>query len=189
MKADKRGGEFGFLNDGCAEGTLISKAAEGDDTAFELLMKAHLKVIYNYICIHVESKEDVQDLVQETMLGVWSGLKYFRNDSSFRTWVMGITRRKVYDFYRSRYKTSELTMPEDEGSLVSEDEPDRLLETLDVNSAVNRLNSMEQELVFLAFNAQLTYQEISEVTGIPLGTVKSRMSGVRSKLRKYLEKE
>ena len=144
MKADKRGGEFGFLNDGCAEGTLISKAAEGDDKAFELLMKAHLKVIYNYICIHVESKEDVQDLVQETMLGVWSGLKYFRNDSSFRTWVMGITRRKVYDFYRSRYKTSELTMPEDEGSLVSEDEPDRLLETLDVNSAVNRLNSMEQ---------------------------------------------
>jgi len=43
--------------------------------------------------------------------------------------------------------------------------------------------------LFLAFNAQLTYQEISQVIGIPVGTVKSRMSAIKSKLRKYLEKE
>jgi len=152
-------------------------------------MSDHLKVIYNYIRSQIKNDEDVQDIVQETMLAIWSGLKYFRNDSSFRTWVIGIARRKIYDYYRSKYKIPEVSDFDSVDSLMTEDESDKLIKAMDVNNAVIRLDSIEQELVFLAFNAQLTYQEISEVVRIPVGTVKSRMSAIKSKLRKYLEKE
>lgn len=168
---------------------MVSKANKGDKKAFELLMSSHLKVIYNYICIHVKSNEDIQDIVQETMFAVWSSLKSFGNGSSFRTWIIGIARRKICDHYRRTYKIPIVSISDVEDSLMIEDESDKLIKAMDVNNAVMSLNSTEQELIFLAFNAQLTYQEISEVTRIPVGTVKSRMSTIKSKLRKHLEKE
>jgi RNA polymerase sigma-70 factor (ECF subfamily) len=74
-----------------------------------------------------------------------------------------------------------------EDSLTIEDGSDGLADAMDVNNAVMSLNSTEQEIVFLAFNARLTYREISEVMNIPVGTVKSRMSTIKSKLKKRLE--
>jgi RNA polymerase sigma-70 factor (ECF subfamily) len=183
---------FCFLNDSCAENTLILKAVEGSDKAFELLMNAHLKVIYNYICIHIKRDDDIQDIVQETMLAAWSGLKSFRKNSSFKTWIIGIARRKICDHYRSKYRILTVSIFDEfdeKDSLRIEDESDKSIEVIDINKAVESLNSKEQELVFLAFNAQLTYQEISEVIQVPVGTVKSRMSTIRCKLRKHLERE
>jgi len=168
---------------------LISKAAGGDCRAFEKLISTHLKVIYNYICIHVKNEEDVSDIIQETMLAVWNGLKNFRQDSAFRTWVIGITRRKIYDFYREKYKNTVIPVYEAESALVAGDLSDELTETIDVSNAVLCLSKPEQEIVFLAFGAQMTYQEISEIVGVPVGTVKSRMHAIKSKLRKRLEKE
>jgi RNA polymerase sigma-70 factor (ECF subfamily) len=188
MKAEKRGGACGFLDGGCAE-NLISKASKGDKQAFELLMGTYLKVIYNYIHIHVKNHEDIQDIVQETMLAVWSGLKSFGNNSSFRTWIIGIARRKICDYYRSKYKISTVSIFDVENSLMIEDKADDLIMAMDVNNAVLSLDSAEQELVFLVFNAQLTYQEISEITQIPVGTVKSKLFAIKSKLRKQLETE
>jgi len=152
-------------------------------------MSSHLKVIYNYVFIHVKSNEDIQDIVQETMFAVWSSLKSFENNSSFRTWIIGIARRKICDHYRSTYKIPIVSISDVEDSLIIEDDSDKLIKAIDVNNAVMRLNRTEQDLVSLAFNAQLTYQEISKVTQIPVGTVKSRMSAIKSKLRKHLEKE
>jgi len=127
---------------------LISKANKGDSEAFELLMDAHLKVIYNYIYIYVKTDEDIQDIVQETMLAVWSSLKSFRNNSSFRTWVIGIARRKIYDYYRNKYKIPAVSIFDSEYSLMVEDESEKLIKAVDVNNAIISLNSKEQELVF-----------------------------------------
>jgi len=189
MKADKRGGGLGLLSDSHDESILISKAAKGDNNAFELLMGTHLKVIYNYICLHVSGEEDVKDIVQETMLAVWSGMKSFSGKSAFRTWILGITRRKISDFYRRKYQFSTVSIYEEEASLTADDRFDDSVNAIDVKSAIASLSSEEQELVFLAFNAELTYQEISDIIQVPVGTVKSRMHNIKFKLRKHLEKE
>lgn len=90
----------GFSSGGCTENELIKKAADGDERAFERLMNHFLKVIYNYIRIYVTGDEDIKDIVQESMLSIWMSLKNYGGESSFKTWAIGIVRRRIADHYR-----------------------------------------------------------------------------------------
>jgi len=189
MKAVKRGGADGFSPGSCTESTLIRKAESGSKEAFEVLMKGLMDIIYSYISSHVDTAEDIKDILQETMLSVWNGLKSFDSRSSFKTWVIGITRRRIADHYRKRYRDAADRLSEFEDILSSEDDYERINNRNDIKAALAVLDKTEREIVFLAFNVQLTYSEISEIMGIPAGTVKSRMSAIKAKLRKQLDKE
>ena len=85
-------------------------------------MGIHLKVIYNYIKSHIAGNEDVKDVLQETMLAVWKGIKNYDGNSSFKTWCFGITRRKIADHYRVAYRNSSISIDEFEDILVMKDE-------------------------------------------------------------------
>ena len=61
------------------------------------------------------------------------------------------------------------------------------IESIDIQQAIHTLSQIEQELLFLVFTAQLTYPEVSKVMQIPVGTVKSKMSSVKEKLRRKLQ--
>ena len=148
-----------------------------------------MDIIYSYISSHVDTAEDIKDILQETMLSVWNGLKSFDSRSSFKTWVIGITRRRIADHYRKRYRDAADRLSEFEDILSSEDDYERINNRNDIKAALAVLDKTEREIVFLAFNVQLTYSEISEIMGIPAGTVKSRMSAIKAKLRKQLDKE
>lgn len=150
-------------------------------------MSAYLKIIYNYISVHVGACEDVKDVVQETMLSVWNGIKMFDSHSTFKTWALGIARRKIADYYRAAYHHETAPLSEYEDTLTAEDDFDRINSKLAVKKALTVLSKTEREIVFLVFSAQLSYPEVSEITGIPVGTIKSRMSGIKAKLMKQLE--
>lgn len=166
------------------ENTLIQKAIAGDKESFEHLMNRHLKVIYNYICLRVNSRENVEDIIQESMISIWLSLKNFNFQSSFRTWVIGVVRRRIADYFRSIYKTKTVLISDFEGNLIESDETENVVSGLYVEKAVETLESTEKEIVFLTFTAQLTYSEISEIMHIPIGTIKSKMSRIKDKLRK-----
>ena len=170
-------------DDGPARRAPIGLAKSGDKAAFELIMGPYVKTLYHYIRLRVGDSRDIQDITQEIMLACWQGLDSFREDSSLSTWIIGIARRKISDFYRRA--RPELNLIDDD--LPAPDGADDLIEALDVRQAVKRLPLPEREMVFLIFSARLSYQEVAETLGIPTGTVKSRMSSVKSKLRSYLE--
>ncbi len=150
-------------------------------------MDYYLKIIYNYILVHVNS-EDTNDILQETMLSVWQSLNNFENNSSFKTWVIGITRRKIADYYRKFYKSkNNVDICDYSDDLYSENHIDKLTDKIVVQNAVDTLSKIEKEIVYLVFNAQLTYKQIEQITGIPNGTIKSKMSLIKSKLKKQLE--
>ncbi len=67
-------------------------------------MEPYNRILYNYILSRVSNAEDVQDIFQETILAIWQGLDNYKGDSSFKTWTIGIARRKIADFYRRHYK-------------------------------------------------------------------------------------
>jgi RNA polymerase sigma-70 factor (ECF subfamily) len=188
MEAEKRGGVHGFSGVSCAEYALIQKAKDGDEQAFESLMNLHLKVIYNYIRIYVSNSEDIKDILQELMLSIWMSLKTFNSQSAFKTWVIGIVRRRIADHFRMIYRTQYVPISDFEDTLICDLETDSIDSKLDINKAVETLSGVEREIVFLTFTAQLTYSEISEIMHIPVGTVKSKMFGIKKKLRAQLER-
>ncbi|MDF2686793.1 MAG: hypothetical protein K0S55_1976 [Clostridia bacterium] len=188
-------GTNGFLEkDDCAKKYeyLLNKAQNGDNLSFEKLMNCYMKIIYNYIILHVSNSEDAKDILQDTMLGVWQGLKSFNRQSVFKTWILGITRRKIADYYRKIYKTKEHEFADiddyDEYEYLSDDNSGNdIISKIDVNKAVDTLSMQEKELVYLIFNAQLSYSEVEAITKIPLGTVKSKMFSIKSKLKEQLK--
>jgi RNA polymerase sigma-70 factor (ECF subfamily) len=182
----------GFLDNSCVEkqNTLLTKAMHGDNTAFEELMSTYIKVIYNYILIHVSNSEDVKDILQETMLSIWQSIKSYNQTALLKTWIISITRRKIANFYRKFYadKAFEFIDITELGEQLSEeDDTDSIINSINIKNAVDTLSFKDKELLFLVFNAQLTYGEIESITSIPVGTIKSRMYAIKTKLRPLLE--
>jgi len=165
---------------------LIEKSKNGNHEAFERLMSDHLKIIYNYISSHISTTEDIKDIVQETMLAAWKSIKKYDGKASFRTWVIGITRRKIADYYRTLYKNTSVSLSEIEDFWAAENEFDSIVDSVAVEKSMTALGKIEKEIVFLVFNAQLSYSEISEIMHIPVGTIKSKMSNIKAKIRKQL---
>ncbi len=153
-------------------------------------MNSYIKILYNYIHSNISNTEDIQDILQETMLAVWRGLKGFKKNSSFKTWIIGITRRKIADFYRKYYNSEYFEAYESndiENMSSSLDEIGSIINSIDIEKSLALLSLKDKELLFLIFNAQLSYSEIAEVTGIPKGTIKSRTYYLKDKLRPMLE--
>lgn len=150
-------------------------------------MSGYVGTVYNYILCRVPSKDDAGDILQETMLGIWQGIKGFDGASSIKTWCISVARRKVADFYREAYRRGDCADLDENDDLPSDDEYEPLLDKISVESALSGLSRNERELVFLVFNAQLTYAEISALTSTPEGTIKTRIRAVKEKLRKQLE--
>lgn len=151
-------------------------------------MLGYLGIIYNYISAHVSGAEDVKDIVQETMLSIWQSLKGFEKRSSFKTWCLSITKRRIADCYKKAYKNPSMPLCEAEAVVSARSELDCINDKLTVGEAKAVLDEKEKEIVFLVFNAQLSYAEVSKIMDIPVGTIKSRMSAIKAKLKRQLEK-
>lgn len=152
-------------------------------------MYRHAKVLYHYIGFRMENTHDREDIFQETIVSIWLGLKRFQFQSSFQTWAIGITRRKIADHFRSAYKIKATALTGLDEHVSHTDETEATLAAMDLEKALKTLNGAEQELLFFIFTAQLTYPEISELTHIPVGTIKSKMAAIKNKLRKRLQEE
>lgn len=150
-------------------------------------MNPLLNIIYNYIKNHISVYEDSKDVLQDTMLSIWLSLETFTFSSSFKTWCIGITRRKIADYYRKYYKIEYEALGEYENELIAEDQYQKFDDIDTVDKVLSILNDKEKELIFLIFKAELSYSEISELTMVPIGTIKSTISRIKNKARKYLD--
>lgn len=167
------------------EQELIREAVKGSHSDFESLMSNYMKDLYNYILIRLKSKDDAMDVMQEVMLGVYQSIKYFNGDSSFKTWLFSITRRKIADYYREQYKNETEPIDNYLNSLSYNNEFD-LLSKISIQAVIDSLPLDEKELLYLIFTQQLSHKEIEEITNIPIGTIKSKMYYIKAKLKLLL---
>ena len=168
---------------------LLNEAKLGKAKSFEILMNEYMKILYNYILSNISNSEDVNDVLQESMLAIWQGLKGFKGNSSFKTWTIAITRRKIADFYRKFYNQNHFEIieyEEMENIISGKDEINNIINRADIEKSISTLPQIDRELLFLIFNAQLTYGEIEIITGLPRGTIKSRVYSIKTKLRPLL---
>ena len=169
------------------EELLVQRTTKGDRDAFEMLIQPYARSLGGYIAYRARSHSDSNDVLQETMLSAWRSIGSFKSESSFKTWLFTIARRRLADFYRK--EENNLPLTDKLNNLPAEDNLNKSVTRMDVESALLRLSDKENELVHLIFHAGLSYAEISEVMQIPAGTIKSRMSAIKAKLRPLIKEE
>ncbi len=183
------------------EKRLVRLAIQGSQEAFGQLVSTYEKQVYNLALRMVGNREDAADLTQEAFLRAWRGLQTFKSEAAFSTWMYRLTTNVCIDFLRreKRRRTVSLTfLDEEDGQEVELSIPDDspgpeqlVLETENqemVARALGELNVEFREILTLRVINGLTYEEIADVLEIKPGTVKSRLSRAREKLRKQLLK-
>lgn len=175
------------------ERQLIERAAAGDNAAFEALVTQYEKLVYSVTYRMTGNREDALDLSQETFVKVWKSLKFFKFESAFSTWIYRVAGNVCLDFLRRQKRTQSLTVSDEEVQLDLPDEdldPARMvMERAGQEDIAEALASLEPEYraaLTLRAVAGLSYQEIADTLGVQPGTVKSRISRGRERLRKKL---
>lgn len=152
---------------------LIVKARRGNVDAFNLLVSRWEKRIFNYLYRLVKDREDALDLSQDVFLKAHQNLKKLEEPSRFAPWLYRIAHNEAYSLLRKN-------RPEGE---VEEDRPDREFSrnmhpvevSLAVESAMARLSDDQREAVVLKIYQGFKFEEMAEVLGCPVSTVKSRL--------------
>ena len=169
------------------ERRIIAQVCAGDANAFEALVVAYQKQVYNLALRTVGNEEDAADMTQEVFLRAYRALGTFRGESKFSVWLYRLTTNVCIDFLRSRrrHPTVSLTASEDDDEQPQFDlpadertSPEQQLTRSEMRRAVARgLDSLPDDarkiLILRELNG-LSYAEIGKVLHLEDGTVKSR---------------
>lgn len=181
---------------------LIEESRKGNVDAFEELIKGYKKSAYNIALRVMRNAEDAEDASQEALIKIFKNISSFNMESTFKVWMYRVVVNTCIDFKR-RKNVNTLSIDEtiDLGSgreiqreIPDEsNNPDALIErnysTQLVNDAINMLEDDFKTIIILRDIKGFTYDEISQILSCNLGTVKSRLSRARKRLKELLENE
>jgi RNA polymerase sigma-70 factor (ECF subfamily) len=179
------------------EKALINAARRGDVGSFNRLVLSHQSMVYNLAYRILGDQAAAADATQDAFISAFKGVGKFRG-GSFKSWLMRIVTNACYDQLRHKQRRPTASL---DALLVSDPAPIRPLtdpgespEEYAMRQELSRVIQVgmgtlpaEQRVALILSDVQgLSYQEIAEVTGVSLGTVKSRLSRARGKLRDFL---
>jgi len=156
---------------------LLHLTANGDESAFCELYKRYSGPIFYYLLRLIHEKKDAEDLLQEVFLAVWKGARNFRGQSQVKTWLYRIAHHQAISWLR-RHK--EVAPFDDLFETDRRDGPEEVVSghwlSDQIQEALDALSSKQREVIELTFIHRMSYTEIAEIMGCPVGTIKSRMS-------------
>lgn len=172
----------------------VAAAREGDQEAFAELVRLYEKRVLALTQRMCRNPEDAAEAAQEAFLAAWQGLKNFRGDSSFSTWLYRLASNACVDLLRREGKRQAAVSLDDEelnldlpSSLPSPQEEAERRELRErIEEGLRALPPEYRAALVLREIQQLRYDEISEALGLDIGTVKSRISRGRKRLRVFL---
>ena len=177
------------------EKALIQRVLDGDHEAFAGLVAIHEKQVYNLCLRMTGDPEDAMDLSQEAFLKAWRGLRFYKFESAFSTWLYRLTSNVCIDHLRrqKRRPAVSLTVGDEEEELdVPDTEPlpeEQVLQNETQSAVAAAMNQLEEEfrlILTLRVVEERSYEEIADILDLKVGTVKSRIARARIKLKKIL---
>ena len=181
---------------------LVSSAAKGDMRAMEALLQKYESLIYRLAFSSLRNSYDAGDVTQEVLFKIYKTVPSFRGDCTFSTWVYRITCNTVTDFVRKKNRRSTVSLSyidQDSGDEAEQDIPDDspavspqlMLEKTELAAGIRRalseLSEQHREILVLRDMEGYSYTELSEMLGLDIGTVKSRLNRARNSLKRILE--
>lgn len=130
--------------------------------------------------------EQAEDLAQETILQAWRCRDQFRPGTNLRAWLSTILRNRFYSSQRRRKWRAEYDQEIMERTLVAPDDPSANVELEDVRRALAMLPDFQREALILVGAGGMGYEEVAQIMGCPIGTVKSRVRRARDELQAIL---
>lgn len=178
---------------GTTDQDLVASAISGIEGSFEELVRRYQRPISAYVYRMVGNYESALDLTQEIFIKVYSSLNRYRSEFKFSTWIYKIAHNAAVDHLR-RTTTREQSLvvgtegdqfdlPIESGRPSPEQESERRERRVEIETVVRALPANYRELIILRHSQDLSYEEIVEVTGLPLGTVKNRLFRAREMMR------
>lgn len=176
--------------------TLLQQAQSGDADAFTALCAPYEGLVYRHCLQMLGNPADAQDAAQEAMLRAYRGLARFRGGSAVATWLYRIAHNVCLDMRKRGYRRMESTSldgmaeagrepadaaPNPEARYVQTGEQERL------RAALTRLPREQQLMLGLRYGEGMPYDQLAATLRLSLGTVKSKLSRAKEKLRKILE--
>jgi RNA polymerase sigma-70 factor (ECF subfamily) len=174
--------------------TLIEQCLDGDQAAWELIVRQYWRKVFNVAYKFVGSHEQAEDLTQEIFLKIFRSLDTFDRRANFQTWLISVSRNLCIDHYRSVRKERQTidrdVAAEDLSPAAATASPLATLENRDLAATLRQaLQALPQSLrvaVLLRDLQELSYLEIAERLGLPEGTVKSRINRGRHELARQI---
>ncbi len=170
---------------------ILDRARQGDPEAFQELVRPHLSSIRRFALSFAGNPSDADDLAQEALIKAYRAMASYRGGGALSTWLYTIARHSFLDARRShlgRARQRETELPEEspdpgeqpEALVVEKNETERLL------AAIRCLDPTFRVPLVLSDVEGMSYEEIAEIEKVPIGTVRSRISRARDKLRQGL---
>ena len=176
---------------------LITRFQQGDNYAFDLLVKRYKEPLLNFIYRFVGDVTEAEDILQETFFRLYKNKHYYKEIAKFSTWIYTIAgnlaktelrkrkRRKFFSISQSSTEDRDYEITDDS----SNPERDTNTQITDhiIQKAIDKLSPKFKEVIILRDIQGFSYEEISEMVKVPLGTIKSRVNRARLKLQEDLQ--
>jgi RNA polymerase sigma-70 factor, ECF subfamily len=183
---------------------LILRCQAGDRQAFDELIGRYQRYVFNLIYQHLWNSEEIEDVAQEVFLRIFKFIRKYRGNASLESWIYKIVLNYCRTHIRRRSSWSRLLAPlpapaaDDDRSFEILDtlpdatyDPARTVEqrklAQDILGAVHSLPAIYRNILIMREVNELSYEEIAEILGISIGTVKSRISRARDLVRQKVK--
>lgn len=171
------------------EAKQIRLARQGDQAAWEALMRAHQEPVFRLAYLLMGDPDEAEDIAQETFLRAYKSLKRFDTEHPLRPWLLRIASNLAHNRHRSlgRYLSALTRFAEQDPEMIEstttkpEDDEQTLWQ------AVKKMTMPFQEVIYLRYFLEMSENEMADTLEVPAGTIKSRLHRALSKLRRIIE--
>ena len=179
---------------------LVTLYLEGNNSAFDILLNRHQDRLFNYIFFLVRSREVAEDIFQETFVKAITTLQQgrYQNDGKFAAWITRIAHNLVIDQFRIERNENAISNDEVEFDLLNDAKlaegtiENRMVNEQvlkDVRALIDELPDCQREVVFMRYYQDLSFKEISDITGVSINTALGRMRYAVLNMRRIAEEK
>ena len=173
------------------DAAIVRKVQEGDREAYNLLVLRYQHKVVQIALKFVNNQADANDIAQEAFIKAYKAIGNFRGESGFYTWLYRIVVNTARTFLESSSKhrnnvdvdAEDIASQDHQGALSSNQTPDRIIESQELQrtimQALTQLPTELRQAITLREVEGLAYDEIAKLTGVPVGTVRSRIFRAR----------
>ena len=166
---------------------IVIRCKSGDREAFEELFELYQPRLKYYIRRLDRANVNTEDILQDIWVTVFRKIRKLKDNNSFPVWLYRIARNKVYGRFRHSEKFIKLPEEKNHPQYSDEDNEFSAEDAEQLHNALNKIQPYHREVLTLSFIEQMTYQQIAEVVGCSIGTVRSRIFYAKQSLRKEME--